>query len=111
MLRVCVGKVVWFKISDEVVTSIRCVSAYDIVLNQNIDVLFAITHGGSDLQGENCIQLYLKMFKICLYAGRALQGEHGATEIKYILPTYQPLLMRTTAEYWRSLQVYYLTLK
>ena len=42
----CVGKVGGFKISDAVGTSIHISSAYDMVLNPNLDFLSVITHGG-----------------------------------------------------------------
>ena len=54
-------------------TSIHCGSAYDMVLNQNIDILSAITHGGWDFQGENIIILYLNILKHCLHVGREFQ--------------------------------------
>ena len=46
ILQVCVGKVGGFKSSDAVGMSIFRGSADDIVLNTNLDVLSAITHGG-----------------------------------------------------------------
>ena len=49
MLRVCVGNVGGFKISDVVGTSICRGSADYMVMNPTIDVFSAITHGGWDL--------------------------------------------------------------
>ena len=46
MLQVYVGKVGGCKSSDTVGTSIRRGYAYDMVLNPNINFLYAITHGG-----------------------------------------------------------------
>ena len=75
MLRVCFGKVGGFKMSDAVGTSIRCGSAYDMVLNPALDVLSAITHGGWNFRGENCILLYLDFSSIvCIQEGHCREN-------------------------------------
>ena len=71
MIWLCVGKVGVFKSSDTVGTPIRRGSADDMVLNPTLDVLSAITHGGWNFQGENCILLYLKFSSIF-----CMQEEH-----------------------------------
>ena len=57
----CVGNVDGFKISDTAGTSIHSGSVDDMVLNQTLDVLSAITRGGWNFRGEHRILLYLNI--------------------------------------------------
>ena len=63
MIQGCVGMVDEFKMSDVIGISINHSSADDMVLNPTLDVLSAITRGGSNFWGENRILLYLNVFK------------------------------------------------
>ena len=75
MLKVCVGKVGGCKSSDAVGTSIRHVSADDMVLNPTLDVFSAITHGGWNFRGEKCILFYLKFSSIvCIQEGNFMDN-------------------------------------
>ena len=53
----CVGMLDIFKRSDTVGTSIRRISADDMFLNPNLDVLSAITCGDCNFRGENRMSL------------------------------------------------------
>ena len=59
MIQGCVGKVEGVKMSDASGTSICCGSSDDMVINPNLNILSAITHGEWNFRGENRILIYL----------------------------------------------------
>ena len=70
MLQVYIVEVGGFKRSDAVGTSITHGYADDMVLNKTLDVFSAITRGGWNFLGENCILLHLNVFKhFCIQEG------------------------------------------
>ena len=110
MLQGYVGNAVGLKSIDAVGTSIHSGSADDMVLNPTLNVLSAITCGGCNFQVDNHILLYLDVFKN-FYMQEGNFRENMVEQKCYILSTYQPFLIRTTANYWWTLKVYYLLLK
>ena len=83
ILQGCVGMVNVFKRIYAVGTSICCGYSDDMVINPNLNILSAITHGEWNFRGENRILLYLEFFNDFLYAVRALQGERDVTAMIY----------------------------
>ena len=81
MLQGCVGKADRSERSDTSGKPFSHGYADGMILNKTLHVLSAITWGGWNFQGYNCILLYPKVFKNCLYEGREFQGARHLTEM------------------------------